>query len=194
MTLVHSAPATTAVTRLSELASAVERAASLEEVVGLRTQAEAFAVWCKTKEEGQRLTAAAHRVVLIAERRLGELSAKLPKKSSRWGRHPSKKAALQAVGVYPKRARDAEKLAAIPQAKFEEFLRTEKPTVGSALKEFGVRRDYPYPAAVKAWRSIAYEALDLLDAALTGALPTRSAVAELRRRCRLAVSSEGSGR
>jgi hypothetical protein len=188
MLVVHDAPAIESLNTLSSLATKLSETRNLMVIQEVQSQAEAFSRWVRMRAGGEKLARDAKVISLQAERRIGQISAKLPKLD---GRHvatvKSKNERLTEAGIPPRRARDAEKLAKIPKAEFTRFCESAKPSVGAALKEFGLRSDYSYKAHGE-WRQIALDAIDVLEGKVEN---TRSAVAHLRHRCTEAIRKEG---
>lgn len=181
-----------AMTNLSSIYKQLRDARQLIEVLEIQKMADAFQIWVSAREGGQALAAEARKIILHAECKIGKISKKLPLHrggNPALGPNPKAKTnVLKKAGITPRRARDAEKLAAIPTAKMDAYIRdTESPSVGGALVELGVRNRYRYPDILAAWRAIALEAVDLLERANV----YRSETAMLRMRCGKGTKQEG---
>ena len=120
----------TALTQYSTACRALAAARSIDEVKNIRNKAEAlraYALQAKNRE----LEIDAAEIRIRAERRLGELQAEQPKNRGTRGQlvGPSKMAVptdetptLKELGIDYKLSSRAQKLAAVPQAKFESML------------------------------------------------------------------------
>lgn len=117
---------------------ALAEASSLLEVKKIRDVAEAMRVWARAQKDGQGAALQATEIARRAERRYGQLRKRAPEKVTaiEKGRRSAKNVAanpaatIAAVdaeaGVDPRRAREWEQLADLPEDQFEEALRMAK--------------------------------------------------------------------
>lgn len=109
----------------------------VDQAKGIRDTARAAETWLRAKKAGLDAQNAATEIVLRAERRLGELTREMPKaskaeagraggKASRNDGLASKSSALTSLGASKQEASRWEKLAGIPEARFEEQIATVK--------------------------------------------------------------------
>jgi len=179
----HEAPSLSAIQALDQLAVQVRKATDMFSVMEMQTQAKAFEHWVRARAGADALARKAAVIVLRAERRIGQLSAKIPVVPPPGpGRtNPkSKGAILEAAGITKRRASSAERVAEVHPKTFEHYVNTAKrPTVGGLLVDQGLRSKYEYPAALQTWRAIALDAVALLES--SGAM--RGETLALRRRC-----------
>jgi hypothetical protein len=181
-------------TRLEMMTVELSETTDFVRVAQIRDEAEAFSVWVKARENGKELARKAKVIVLTAERRIGELSREIPRKPGR-SPGPSKSAQLRSVGINANRSQRAEKIAAIPQEKFQEYIQTaERPSPQGLLTKYGGLEVRPATIQhVTVWRDIARDAIIALEHALRDPreVSSRRELADLRKRFKQAIDDQG---
>ena len=166
----------------------IERSSSILETLEIQNHVEAFKVWVRTKEGGEKLAREANTIVLIAERKLGELIRAMPGKGP--NQDVGKGRIVRQLGIKPSRARTARQLAKIPEKDFKEHVQAEGVTATGVLTHFGLREGYSYtPQNVAEWRGIALDAVRLLES-VSSQTGVRSEIVTLRQRCQNAIRRE----
>lgn len=109
------------------------RASTVDDAKGIADKAEALAVWLRRQGAAIESQQAAAEITLRAERRVGELAAKLQTALRARGKRgritmvgQAKREQLEAAGLSKQRAHRAEKLASIPASEFESRLAAAK--------------------------------------------------------------------
>ena len=127
----------------------------LDEIKQVLDQSEALKAYAKSAQMSAEIQADIYELNLLAERRLGEISANIDKAKGGQpyqkstlpsdGRVETKTATLSAVGIDIRRANEAEKLAEIPEKEFFERIaharETSKKITASLFK--GIGKDLP---------------------------------------------------
>ncbi len=160
------APQERAILMIEACANQIFKATTLKDVLLAITQAEAIALIVRKIEASKRVKEDDAFLLINAERQLGELRAKIPKKNAGKGSKgpvrpgPSKKETLAKHGININRALRAEALARVPESKVELAVeRAKYKTVNGVQAELGIKHQTP-------WRSkdavLAEDAIALL--------------------------------
>lgn len=163
-----------AVRAIEGCANAIFNATTIADVKRVMSQAEAVAAWVKTTEASERVRRDAAHLLIRAERRLGEITATIPRAIPQGGGRPtanfvpaknpnSRSSILSKHGLDEKRIRNAEKMAALPAPVFERTLAA----IGDRATPTTFAQEMGWQAKVRAvpmgMRTLAEDAVKLLD-------------------------------
>jgi hypothetical protein len=151
--------------KYNAMCRAIQAAHSLDEILLIRTRAAQLKAVAKIAKnfDAERQC---REIRLRAERRAGELSAKIEKAAGRPGKNNSphcaenlsKQTALENIGISTQQASEWERLAAMPKDEFETSLRTSGTSARTIINDYEAR--HREPAAPVPAEAAANELLD----------------------------------
>lgn len=168
------------VAMLDTCAAQLERVATIEDAKSVCTVAEAIAAVTRKVEVARRTKLAAVRLLVDAERRLGDLLRTLPRRGPK-----PKRDVLEEHGINKRRASVAERLAVAPTSKIDKVIEAGANTLHGVTTKLGIHAngaDLRFDRA-SAIAFLCEEAVTMLDrCARHGKVPHAGTVAEMVRR------------